>query len=552
MSNAGEYRNIQNIKDLKFTGFKSWGGSGTYYHVSGLTFYVDRPGNGYIKSQFVSWVGGQAVSLSLWLGQTIYVYMNPIGNIGATGTRSVALFQDNIVLFEVLTDSAGFPNVLVVKENHPYDFPTATSEWAHSTVGTVIDNSKNGANIALNGTKSIQINGQDVLLDHGLDTTIPDSGATAVNFNFMYTDSIGRWVLNTTQTTFPSDYNNAGTITALGTNKFGVFRLFVSKDDLNSPTPTYYTVYDDQQYNNLALAQAAIANNTPATATNEFFEIQVAQLGFIIKQESSDTIVSVIIQKSTVRGATTFATPTAASLINTDTSAFDSWLSASDTTVQAALNTLDDVGKGITIDPGAAGDSYVQFDVNTINEFRIGVDDDDADKFKISKGSSLGTNDTLIITNTGEITKPLQSAFLAYLSSTVTNVTGDGTTYKIICDTEVFDQNSDYDNTTGIFTAPVTGRYQFNFSVRSIGITIGHTNGRIQLITSNRTYTPIKLNYATGRTASDDLTESSSLLADMDAGDTAELDIQISNGTKVIDIAGAADAITYFSGALIC
>ncbi|MDC7243658.1 MAG: hypothetical protein PQJ44_06955 [Sphaerochaetaceae bacterium] len=94
-----------------------------------------------------------------------------------------------------------------------------------------------------------------------------------------------------------------------------------------------------------------------------------------------------------------------------------------------------------TIDPGASGDSFVQFDINTTGEFRVGVDDD-GDAFKISQGSALGTNDTFIMSAAGERTMALQPAFLAYLGTTDSNVTGDATVFTLGSGnalTEVFD-----------------------------------------------------------------------------------------------------------------
>ena len=58
----------------------------------------------------------------------------------------------------------------------------------------------------------------------------------------------------------------------------------------------------------------------------------------------------------------------------------------------------------------------------------------------------------------GYLTAPNMPRFSAYLSpASIPNVTGDGTLYTIICDTEIEDRGGNYDHSTGIFTAPVTG-----------------------------------------------------------------------------------------------
>ena len=49
------------------------------------------------------------------------------------------------------------------------------------------------------------------------------------------------------------------------------------------------------------------------------------------------------------------------------------------------------------------------------------------------------------------------SKFSAITDTTKTNVTGDGTSYTIIYDGELYDVGSDYDVATGVFTARRSG-----------------------------------------------------------------------------------------------
>lgn len=206
----------------------------------------------------------------------------------------------------------------------------------------------------------------------------------------------------------------------------------------------------------------------------------------------------------------------------------------------------------LTIDPGASGDSYVQFNINTTGEFRIGVDDTDGDAFVISQGSALGTNNTFHMTAAGERTMPLQPAFSAVLSALATNVTGDGTAYTAACNSEIYDQGSDYNNTTFTFTAPVTGRYILTGLFRLLQLGAGHTSGKADLVTSNRTYTSNILNYAAARTVTtiaDEVALGMTVHADMDASDTATFTITIYNSTLTVD---ASANSTNFAGVLLC
>jgi hypothetical protein len=162
------------------------------------------------------------------------------------------------------------------------------------------------------------------------------------------------------------------------------------------------------------------------------------------------------------------------------------------------------------------------------------------------------SGNTMVALDTGEITKPLQPAFLAYLASTVTNVTGNGTSYTLgtgTALTEIFDQGSNF-NTNGTFTAPVTGRYFLTSAARVIGVTAA-TALNVVINTSNRRYetaTPQR------SPSSADLLDKFSTLADMDAGDTfTTLITSFGEASATDDVYGTAtDPWSFMCGSLIC
>jgi hypothetical protein len=328
------------------TGFASWGGAGAYFDDTTLgSFTISRSGTGYIKGAPIAWTAPQTVS-GLTAGNTYFIYIDDTGTIGATDTFSESLFENYIVLFECLRDSTTpANNQITVKENHPYDFPFSSSVFLHNVVGTVIENNLNGANIALNGTQKIQINGDDIFSDHGLETDIPDSAGVAVSWRQMFTNAGGKWCTYTTSDTFAGHYNNAGTVTALSANRFGVYTLYCSKDSLNVTTPFYFAVLNTAQYNSLSAANTAIANGSIAASSNELSGLEVAQLGYIIYSQASSSIVQVTISKATLKQTLSTSGTNTAALVNTSTTNFDGMLSSADTTVQAALDTIDDFGK---------------------------------------------------------------------------------------------------------------------------------------------------------------------------------------------------------------
>jgi hypothetical protein len=155
-----------------------------------------------------------------------------------------------------------------------------------------------------------------------------------------------------------------------------------------------------------------------------------------------------------------------------------------------------------------------------------------------------GGSDALVISTSGGITKPIQPAFLVTNSATQSDIpVGVATT--VVFDTEIFDQGGDFSSNT--FTAPITGRYQLSCMLRLGNIDTAATTYWTRFNCSNRS--PIYL-WSPGQFSSDvtwwSLTMA--ILVDMDAADTAKIQINQDGGSAQTDI---QIADSFFSGYLV-
>ena len=161
------------------------------------------------------------------------------------------------------------------------------------------------------------------------------------------------------------------------------------------------------------------------------------------------------------------------------------------------------------------------------------------------RNETTGSN-KLIMDSTGAVTMPSQPAFCVLLSGNQNNLALYGRR-KVEFDTERFDQNADFNTSTHEFTAPVTGKYSLHFSCE-ISDYQGDANFYgWHIETSNEVY----LTYEhVGSGASDNSGGGAiSVIADMDAGDTAYASIYQHAGSATSDVVSTG---THFSGALIC
>ena len=139
--------------------------------------------------------------------------------------------------------------------------------------------------------------------------------------------------------------------------------------------------------------------------------------------------------------------------------------------------------------------------------------------------------------------------FRAYLSSAASNQTGDGTLYQVICDTEVVDQGSGYNNSTGVFTAPEDGYYIMMFYCSFVDIGVLHTSLHLDIVANSVTYRGAYINPA-------NLVEVASGAFDrnlvwsgfLSATQTVTFHAFVSGSTKTVDINAGAAQPTFVMG----
>jgi hypothetical protein len=161
--------------------------------------------------------------------------------------------------------------------------------------------------------------------------------------------------------------------------------------------------------------------------------------------------------------------------------------------------------------------------------------------------SNGGANaENMRIDSSGNVTMPAQPAFSVHKNGTDQNDIGTGDV-TVTWSSERFDVGSNF-GAAG-FTAPVTGKYQLQASIRFDNLDASHTYIMVVIKTSNENYRFI-IDPDFGQDAAY-FTISGSILADMDASDTAIIFVTRYGGESISDIDGDAE-YTHFSGYLAC
>ena len=162
-----------------------------------------------------------------------------------------------------------------------------------------------------------------------------------------------------------------------------------------------------------------------------------------------------------------------------------------------------------------------------------------------SADGAITFSTVMSIDATGAVTKPAQPAFL--VNATTLSSFSASTNSKVDFDTERFDVNSDFNVSTQTFTAPVTGKYHLDSQVLLVNWDSSADYYYLQIITSNRTYYELRSGEANPGDPSYTYMQVHAL-ADMDAGDTAYVNIFQSGGAAQTGY----DNQSFFSGYLAC
>lgn len=206
----------------------------------------------------------------------------------------------------------------------------------------------------------------------------------------------------------------------------------------------------------------------------------------------------------------------------------------------------------------SAGDCWAQFTNGTTQSYALGIDNSDSDILKLTQAASGTVNPStaspiMTVTSSGQFNFPLQPAFAAYINASINNVTGNNTMYSIIWNAEDFDIGSNFSTVTGLFTAPISGKYIFTTCVQMEGITAAAADFLLRFNINSATIT---YEFSEDISGWDGTYKTGTIshIINLSAADTVGVDVRgQGEAGDVWDVKGVAGArrFCFFSGQLI-
>lgn len=257
----------------------------------------------------------------------------------------------------------------------------------------------------------------------------------------------------------------------------------------------------------------------------------------------------------TLHGGSTFATGTQANPIRTNSLSanhmdFQIQLAGSNSSTSTPNNfgVSQFDSNGFDVNSG-----FVKLPLNQDGELLIG-----STASPNTKTGFITSNDGSVIITNGSGTIDLSApgaggtgpAFSAFLTNLQSNVTGDGTLYKIPLDDTYYDVGNNFNTGTNEYVVPDSGPWSISITYAITGVTPSHNEADFFLQINSGNIIPFTVNPSQVTSATDVLRLSGSVNIDLTTGDTLSLYINIHGGAKVIDVTNG-DAGNILSGFLI-
>jgi len=424
-----------------------------------------------------------------------------------------------------------------------------------SPAGTVLSVTA-GTGINLTGTAA------NPVVNLTIPVTVPFGGSGAITLTGILTGNGASPFTASTVTQYGTVIAGASnTVTSVTPSTTG----FVLTSNGAGANPSYQSVS--------AGGATTSIQTTPATGTATPVAGVVKLAGGttgLVFTAATDTVTTTFAGITANGGTVSMATDATVSTINVGTGAaaktstFGSASSTSATTVQSGTGALnvtsangaltinsgtgtlsignDATAQSVNLATGAGAKTVTIGSTTTTSSLALKYGTSD-----FSMASATGT--TMTALDSGEISFPLQPAFLAYMGTSDSNVTGNGTTYTLGSGndlTEEYDQGSNFDHTSGVFTAPASGVYNFFAVVKISGITSAMTSYNANIVTTAVSYSTTGYPYGIASSANI-CSIQMTVTTQMTAGQTCYFTVQILNGAG-----NTADVISTGHGTYFC
>ncbi len=167
-----------------------------------------------------------------------------------------------------------------------------------------------------------------------------------------------------------------------------------------------------------------------------------------------------------------------------------------------------------------------------------------------ASGNSVICSSTGQLATSGVSTNPGQIVFSAYLSSPLSNQTGDGTVVTIPFDSTYVNVGSHYNPSNGQFTPSDTGNYLITCTLLLSGVTAAFNQVLARFTTNISGSTDVRFCQVNGTAADatgNQLGASGSLILRLTSGSTVQVDVFATTGTKTVGV-----TFGNFSACLLC